>query len=272
MAYLEITGVDKVFGTDGKPGQKILALEGINFAVEQGEIYALLGPSGCGKSTILEIVAGFERPTRGTVLFDGARITGPEPERAMVFQQPNLFPWLTVIDNVMFGPRVQGQSDMRAAAKRAGHLLEICGLGGFEKRYPYQLSGGMRQRVAIVRVLMNNPRVLLMDEPFGALDALTRLTMQELLLAIWGELKPTIIFVTHDVDEALFLADRVGVMSRRPGRMKREVRVEIGRPRDVDVMITPKFTALKSMLIHELRNEAQATDGAPQDHTKILTG
>lgn len=271
MPYLEINNVDKTFGLSGDSSQKVVALEGIHFAIEQGEIYALLGPSGCGKSTILEIVAGFERPTRGAVLLDGKPIIGPDPDRAMVFQQPNLFPWLTVIDNVMFGPRVQRRRDIKSTVKRANFLLEICGLGGFEQRYPYQLSGGMRQRVAIVRVLMNNPRVLLMDEPFGALDALTRLTMQELLLTIWSELKPTIIFVTHDVDEALFLADRVGVMSRRPGRMKHEVRVDIGRPRDVDVLIKPTFTALKSMLIHELRNETQESTARPPYQVAIST-
>jgi NitT/TauT family transport system ATP-binding protein len=206
----------------------------------------------------LEIIAGFEKPSAGEIRVEGDAVAGPDPNRAMVFQQPNLFPWLTVMDNVLFGPRTRRRNTIPAARERARHLLDISGLSGFEGTYPYQLSGGMRQRVAIVRALMNNPRVLLMDEPFGALDAQTRLTMQELLLQIWNELKPTILFVTHDVDEAIFLGDRVGVMSARPGEMKLDISVPIARPRDIGVLIAPEFIELKARLLQELRQEYRA--------------
>jgi NitT/TauT family transport system ATP-binding protein len=254
VAQIDICKVGKTFDLGGTAA--VQAIQELDFSIVEGEIFSLLGPSGCGKSTILEIVAGFVAPSRGAVIVDGKPVTKPGPDRTMVFQQPNLFPWLTVLDNVMFGPRVQGQRAKAAALKRARHLLDICGLGGFENKFPYQLSGGMRQRVAIVRALINQPRVLLMDEPFGALDAQTRLTMQEFLLAIWEELHPTIMFVTHDIDEALFIGSRVGVMSRRPGRMSLELEVPIPRPRNADMLTMPVFVDLKSRLLHELRSES----------------
>ena len=254
MAQIDICKVSKTFDLGGAAA--VQAIQEVDFSIAKGEIFSLLGPSGCGKSTILEIVAGFVAPSTGAVIVDGKQVIKPGPDRTMVFQQPNLFPWLTVLDNVMFGPRVQGQRAKGAALKRARHLLDICGLGGFETKYTYQLSGGMRQRVAIVRALINEPRVLLMDEPFGALDAQTRLTMQELLLTIWEELRPTIMFVTHDIDEALFLGTHVGVMSRRPGRIKLQLEVPIARPRHTDVLTTPVFVDLKAQLLHELRSES----------------
>jgi NitT/TauT family transport system ATP-binding protein len=254
VSQIDLRHVSKTFDLGGTAA--VHALDDITFSVSQSEIFSLLGPSGCGKSTILEIIAGFVPPSAGGVIVDGVPVSKPGPDRTMVFQQPNLFPWLTVLDNVMFGPRVQGQPQRGAVLARARHLLDICGLGGFETKYPYQLSGGMRQRVAIVRALLNDPRVLLMDEPFGALDAQTRLTMQELLLTIWEELRPTIVFVTHDIEEALFLGSRIAMMSRRPGRMKLELEVPIGRPRNTEVLTMPAFVELKARLLHELRLES----------------
>ena len=239
-------------GTQGRAD--VVALADISFEVGVGEIYCLLGPSGCGKSTILNILAGFERASAGEVLVEGRTVERPSPQRAVVFQQPQLFPWLDVWDNVMFGPRVQGRPQP-AAADRAEFLLRATGLLEFRHHRVYELSGGMRQRVAIARALINEPRVLLMDEPFGALDAQTRLAMQELLLAVWAELRPTIVFVTHDVDEALFLGDRVCIMSPRPGRVARELTVPIARPRTADVTTSPQFVALKRTIMNEIRRE-----------------
>jgi NitT/TauT family transport system ATP-binding protein len=255
MSEISVRQIGKVF--DSGAGHRVQALEAIDFHVPDGQIFSIIGPSGCGKSTILEIVAGFVPPSAGSVLVAGSAVSAPGPDRTMVFQQPNLFPWLTVLGNVMFGPRVQGRRDMKAAIERARHLLDLCGLRGFEDRYPYQLSGGMRQRVAIVRALINEPRVLLMDEPFGALDAQTRLTMQELLLTIWQEFSPTILFVTHDIEEALFLGTRIGLMSRRPGRMKLDLTVPLGRPRTTEMLTDPAFVAMKARLLNELRTETE---------------
>jgi NitT/TauT family transport system ATP-binding protein len=253
MKCIEARGLTKVFaGSGNRPD--VRAVERLDFEVGSGEIYCLLGPSGCGKSTVLEIIAGFESPSSGAVAVDGEIVAAPSSDRAVVFQQPQLFPWLTVMGNVLFGPTVQGRMGGEAL-RRAHELLVATGLEEFQHHHVYQLSGGMRQRVAIVRALINRPRVLLMDEPFGALDAQTRMAMQELLLSIWTDLAPTIIFVTHDVEEALFLGDRVGVMSARPGRMKLEVEVPLGRPRTIDAITSPAFVELKGRILRELRVE-----------------
>ena len=252
MSEIRISGLDKAY--PGKsPAQDVQALQGIDLHINTGEFVALLGPSGCGKSTLLNLVAGFEQPSGGTLLVDGLTVTKPGPQRGVVFQEAALLPWLDVWENVVFGPKVQGLP----AAKyepRAEEMLRIVGLTDFKHHLPVQLSGGMRQRVGIARVLTLGSRVLLMDEPFGALDAQTRLTMQELLLTVWQKLKPTIVFVTHDIDEALFLSDKIYVMSARPGRIQSEVPVPIARPRAIEVTTSDGFNAMKREILRLIRH------------------
>jgi NitT/TauT family transport system ATP-binding protein len=252
MSEIRISGLDKAY--PGKtPAQNVQALQGIDLHIDSGEFVALLGPSGCGKSTLLNLIAGFEQQSAGSLLVDGQAVTKPGPQRGVVFQEAALLPWLDVWENVVFGPKVQG---IPAAeyVPRAEEMLRIVGLADFKKHLPVQLSGGMRQRVGIARVLTLGSRVLLMDEPFGALDAQTRLTMQELLLTVWQQLKPTIVFVTHDIDEALFLSDKVYVMSARPGRIQSEVPVPIARPRAIEVTTSDSFNAMKREILHLIRH------------------
>lgn len=256
---IEIEALEKVFAARNGRASTI-ALTDITFSVAQGELCCLLGPSGCGKTTILNILAGFESATGGKARVGGKPVDRPHPSRAVVFQQPQLFPWLDVWDNVLFGPRMSGMASDEAAA-RALHLLSEVGLTDFIHHRVYELSGGMRQRVAIARALINQPEVLLMDEPFGALDAQTRATMQQLLLSISQDLHPTILFVTHDVDEALFLGDQVYVMTARPGRIRERLRVSIPRPRALDVMTSPEFVAMKRSILAAIREEVEATAG-----------
>jgi NitT/TauT family transport system ATP-binding protein len=255
QVVIEIAGLEKVFPARGERAPTV-ALTDITFSVAEGEICCLLGPSGCGKSTILNILAGFESSTGGEALVGGKPVDKPHPSRALVFQQPQLFPWLDVWENVMFGPRMQGMPRSEATS-RAERLLRATGLADFKKHHVYELSGGMRQRVAIARALINQPQVLLMDEPFGALDAQTRATMQQLLLSIWEELRPTILFVTHDVEEALFLGDQVCVMSARPGRIRERLRVDIGRPRSLEVTTSATFVGLKRSILTAIRQEVE---------------
>lgn len=245
MSALVCSAVRKVY-----PG--VVALEGLDLSVAQGEFVALLGPSGCGKSTLLNIIAGFEAATAGKVHVFGEVPTRPGPDRAVVFQEPALFPWLKVWENVTFSPRIAGKAkgDYESEARR---VLDLVGLGAFARHYPDQLSGGMKQRVGLARCLLMAPRLLLMDEPFGALDAQTRLAMQELLLSVWEREKRTVLFITHDIDEALFLADTVYVMSARPGRIQRRIAVDLPRPRVVDMLADAGFNALKREILHELR-------------------
>ena len=248
MSNIHIQGLSKTY--PGNP--PVRALEGIDLDVAQGEFVALLGPSGCGKSTLLNLIAGFEFPTQGVLQVAGEAVQAPGPARGVVFQEAALFPWLTVWENVIFGPRVQGMPKADYEA-RAEEMLRIVGLSDFKNHLPVQLSGGMRQRVGIARILTLGSRVLLMDEPFGALDAQTRLTMQELLLSVWQQLKPTIIFVTHDIDEAIFLADTIYVMSARPGRIQTSIQVDLPRPRSIDVTATPAFNEMKLSVLHTIR-------------------
>jgi len=260
MRKIVVEAVGKVFDAGG--GQRLTALRDIDFAVGDGEIVCLLGPSGCGKTTVLNMIAGFERPTAGRVLVDGVDVRGPGPDRVVVFQSPALFPWLTVLDNILFGPRHHGMPRAQRA-EIAREIIQAIELTGFEARYPYQLSGGMRQRVALGRALVNRPNALLLDEPFGALDAQTRLRMQELLLAIWEKYRLAVVFITHDVEEAVFLADRILVFTRRPGRVKAEVAVGIPRPRSYEALTSAEFVRLKRVVLDLVHSEAELADDAP---------
>jgi len=241
----------------GHGASRFEALDGVSFRAEPGEFICVLGPSGCGKSTLLGALAGHLQPARGAIRIDGRSVDGPAPERGLVFQHHTLFPWKRVQDNVAFGLKMKGVP-ARERLAQARELLQLVGLGGFEERYPIQLSGGMQQRVEIARVLINHPHVLLMDEPFGALDALTRVKMQQLLLDVWARIRTTVVFITHDIDEALFLADRILVMSPRPGRIVEDLRIEFGRPRDAGLLTRPDFTALKRHCLALLHHDAAA--------------
>ncbi|MDR3213746.1 MAG: ABC transporter ATP-binding protein [Azoarcus sp.] len=240
------------------------AVDRVSFSIAAGQFVCLLGPSGCGKSTLLGALAGHIRAASGSLFLDGAAILAPSPERGLVFQHHTLFPWKKVIDNVAFGLKMKGVARAERRA-RARELLDLVGLSGFEDKYPVQLSGGMQQRVEIARVLINQPRVLLMDEPFGALDAQTRWIMQQLLLQVWASIRTTIVFVTHDIDEALFLADRVLVMSHCPGRIRDDIPVPAARPRGEAWLTSDGFIRLKRHcldLIHDERPCANPPDGA----------
>jgi ABC-type nitrate/sulfonate/bicarbonate transport system ATPase subunit len=250
-AILSIRGVERRFAG---AGGGTLALQATDLAVEENDFVTILGPSGCGKSTLLRIVAGLDQPTAGEVLLDGRRVHGPGADRGMVFQSYTLFPWLNVLDNVCFGLRERGLPRAQQLEIAHGFIAKV-GLAGFEAHYPKQLSGGMQQRTAIARALANGPRMLLMDEPFGALDHQTRELMQELLLAIWEAERKTVLFVTHDIDEAVFMASRVVVMSARPGRIKLDRTVELPHPRHYSMKTTPDFAALKAELTDCVRAE-----------------
>jgi NitT/TauT family transport system ATP-binding protein len=227
---------------------EVLAVDNVDLVVQPAQIVSIVGPSGCGKSTVLNIVAGFESASSGEVLVAGAPVKRPGPDRGMVFQTASLFPWYTVLQNIVYGPKRRGEPQ-KDYLREAANLIEAAGLGGFERHYPYQLSGGMAQRVAIARAFINRPRVLLLDEPFGALDAQTRLVMQRLLLAMWRDYQMTVIFVTHDVEEAVFLSDRVVVMSARPGRIIADIGVDLDRARELDVVTTPHFIDLRRRIL-----------------------
>jgi ABC-type nitrate/sulfonate/bicarbonate transport system ATPase subunit len=249
-AILSVRGVERRFGTT-------LALRATDLEVAENDFITILGPSGCGKSTLLRIVAGLDVPSAGEVLLDGRRIAGPGADRGMVFQSYTLFPWLSVLDNVCFGLRERGWPRAQQLEIAHGFIGKV-GLVGFERHYPKQLSGGMQQRTALARALANNPRMLLMDEPFGALDHQTRELMQELLLGIWEAEAKTVLFVTHDIDEAVFMGSRAVVMSARPGRIKLERLVPLAHPRHYSVKTSPAFTALKAELTEAVRVEVRA--------------
>jgi len=242
----------------GEGADAFEAVRDLNFAVAPGELVCVLGPSGCGKSTLLGALAGHLQLTQGQLTVDGQPLLGPSPDRGIVFQQHTLFPWKRVRDNVAFGPKMRGIG--KAERRRtADELLKLVGLDGFETFYPSQLSGGMQQRVEIARVLINQPRVLLMDEPFGALDAQTRSLMQEVLLDIWTKIPTTTVFVTHDIEEALFLADRIIVMSARPGRVIDDIRLPFARPRHGDLVTETEFVRLKRHILNLLRRPDHAS-------------
>lgn len=256
---LHIQGMTRTFPGQAR-GAPLLALQPTDLTVGPGEFVAILGPSGCGKSTLLRIVAGLDAPSGGSLALDATPILGPGAERGMVFQSYTLFPWLTVSENIAYGLRERGVpvAEQRAIVAR---FIARTGLKGFENHWPKQLSGGMQQRCALARALANDPEILLLDEPFGALDHQTRELMQELLLEIWQADRKTVLFVTHDIDEAIFLASRVLVMSARPGRIKSEVAVPLPYPRDWMVKTTPEFAALKARLMGDIREEVRKSIG-----------
>ena len=238
---------------DRRTGRVTTALEHLSFSIREGEFVCLLGPSGCGKSSVLDLLCGFEKPSDGRILVEGAPVKAPGPDRGIVFQEALLFPWLSVLDNITFAPRLAGvPADVYRT--RAAHLIALMGLDGFENHAPYELSGGMRQRAAIARAWISEPRLLLMDEPFGALDAQTRLSMQEQLLVAREATNATVLFVTHDIEEALFLADRILVLSARPGHIAEEITVPFVRPREYEALLgDPRFGELKRRIVTQLR-------------------
>jgi NitT/TauT family transport system ATP-binding protein len=247
VGFLRIEAVSRVFpGVQGGPPTR--ALERTDLEVQDNDFICILGPSGCGKSTLLRIVAGLDRPTTGKVILDGQPVSAPGPDRGMVFQSYTLFPWLSVRQNVLFGSR--------ATPEVAEALISRVGLRGFENHYPKMLSGGMQQRTALARALANDPKILLLDEPFGALDNQTRALMQELLLGIWEADRKTVLFVTHDIEEAIFMANRVAVMSARPGRIKNDLRIELAHPRHYTMKTSPEFSRYKAELTEDIRVEA----------------
>ncbi|HXA61761.1 MAG TPA: ABC transporter ATP-binding protein [Streptosporangiaceae bacterium] len=239
---VQVRDVSKSFRTRRRSHRA--ALEGVDLDIAPGEFLCLLGPSGCGKSTLLNILAGFDFPDSGEVLAGGHRVTGPGPDRGVLFQTPRLFPWLTTWQNVLYGPRARGLLTPALRDEAAG-LLETVGLSDARDAYPHELSGGMRHRAAFARVLINHPGVLLMDEPFGALDAITRANLQRFLLSLWQERRTTIVFVTHDVEEATLLGDRVAVLSGSPGRTKSILDAGLPRPRSYDDTETLEFVTAK---------------------------
>jgi NitT/TauT family transport system ATP-binding protein len=240
-------------------GAPTRALEPTNLMVPDNDFVTILGPSGCGKSTLLRLIAGLDQPTTGRIILNGIPVTEPGPDRGMVFQSYTLFPWLTVADNIAFGLREKRVPAQRRTAVVRDWLGRI-GLVGFEHYYPKQLSGGMQQRTAIARALANDPAILLLDEPFGALDNQTRALMQELLLGIWERERKTVLFVTHDIEEAIFLASRVVVMTARPGRIKADVLIDLPHPRHYTIKTSPEFSALKARLTEEIRAEVVLAD------------
>jgi NitT/TauT family transport system ATP-binding protein len=253
MAKLELDKVTLEFFPKG--GKPVVALDDVSLGVAEQEFAVIVGPSGCGKSSLLRLVAGLIEPTSGMITLDGIPVTRPGKDRGMVFQSYTLFPWLTVRDNVEFGLRIGG-SPAKERKRIADHFISEVGLDGFERAYPKQLSGGMMQRVALARALANDPEILLMDEPFGALDSQTRSLMQELLLQIWEHSHKTVLFITHDIDEAILLGDRVHVMTARPGRIKERVEIDLPRPRNVDLLTAPEFIAIKRRIMALIHDEA----------------
>ncbi|MGN6462963.1 MAG: ABC transporter ATP-binding protein [Pseudolabrys sp.] len=240
-ALLRVEGVSKLFDRAGKPS--VEALRDINLSINEGEFVSIVGASGSGKSTLLRIIDGLLAPTKGAVLVDGQRVTRPGRDRAMVFQQDSLLPWKSVIENVAYGLTLAGRPWAEASAV-AQRFVTMTGLSGFESHYPHQLSGGMRQRVNVARALAVDPRILLLDEPFAALDAQTREIMQAELLSIWRESRKTVLLITHQIDEAVFLSDRVIVFSARPGSVRQEVKIDLPRPRELTLKRDPRFVQL----------------------------
>ncbi|MCI1881267.1 MAG: ABC transporter ATP-binding protein [Sporolactobacillus sp.] len=252
---ITFSNIRKVFPPRTEDGTPIEAIHYVNAEIRPGEFVALIGPSGCGKSTLLRLLAGLDRPTAGKVAVDGQPVEGPSRERGLVFQDPTLYPWLTVERNVGFGPTLAGEyRDKHDAIQQ---FIDLVGLKGFEKNYPYELSGGMQQRVALARALINYPKVLLFDEPFGALDAFTRMKMHDELIKIWQRSQITMVMVTHDVEEAVYLADRVFAMTPRPAILKQVIDIDLPRPRHRD---SQAFIALKEKVLNVLNFSNEANE------------
>jgi NitT/TauT family transport system ATP-binding protein len=265
--FIDIRNMGVIFGADES---EVIAVKDVSLNVQPGEFVSLIGPSGCGKSTLLSIVAGFLKATRGEALLDGKAITRPGSDRGVVFQQYSLFPWLSVRKNVEFGLKMAGV-DQNKRLTTARSLLDLAGLLSFENHYPDQLSGGMKQRIGIVRALATSPQVLLMDEPFGALDTQTRVVMQEILTNIWQQFRISVLFITHDIEESIFLSDRIYVMTARPGRIKAEIKVPLPRPRTPEMTDTPEFMNLVQELKGLIREESLAAM-APEIKERGLSG
>lgn len=249
---VDVSSLTKVYDPQG---DAVTAIEDMDLHVEDGEFVTVLGPSGCGKSTLLECIAGYLEPSEGEVVVAGDRVEEPAAGRGVVFQENRLFPWKTIGENIRFGPNVR--DDAEPDSERVEYLLDKTGLGGFEDAYPNELSGGMQQRAELCRLLANDPEIMLMDEPFSALDAMTKELMQEMLLDIWDEENRTVVFVTHDVEEAIFLADRVVVMTARPGQIKGVIDVDLDRPRDYSMLTTDRFTEYKDEALDLIHEEAE---------------
>jgi NitT/TauT family transport system ATP-binding protein len=252
MGTVTVEGIDLRFPT--RSGTDVIALNNLSMTIPDKQFAVIVGPSGCGKSSLLDIIAGLKDPSGGMCRLDGKPISGPGKDRGMVFQNYSLFPWLTVLKNVEFGLSLQGKPQ-KETTERARHYVNAVGLSSFENAYANQLSGGMKQRVAIARSLANDPEVLLMDEPFGALDSQTRVVMQQLLLGIWEKEHKTVLFVTHDIDEALYLGEKVYVMSARPGRIIDTIAVDFPHPRSYELSTEPAFVDLKRRIQHSLHAE-----------------
>ncbi|OYX02308.1 MAG: sulfonate ABC transporter ATP-binding protein [Bosea sp. 32-68-6] len=256
MSKLVVENVGKIFPAQ-RGGQPTRALMPTALSVGDNDFIAILGPSGCGKSTLLRIIGGLETASEGQNMLDGAPVSGPGADRGFVFQSYTLFPWLTVVQNIAFGLREKGIAE-RERIDIARGWAERVGLASFVDHFPKQLSGGMQQRTAIARALANDPKILLLDEPFGALDNQTRALMQEMLLGIWERERKTVLFVTHDIEEAIFVGSRVVVMSARPGRIKADIAVDLPHPRPYTIKTSPEFVALKERLVEEIRAEVMA--------------
>ncbi len=257
MSKLLVENVGKIFPAQ-HGGQPTRALMPTSLSVGDNDFIAILGPSGCGKSTLLRIIGGLETASEGRIMLDGVPVSGPGADRGFVFQSYTLFPWLTVVQNIAFGLREKGVPE-RQRLDIARSWADRVGLSNFVDHFPKQLSGGMQQRTAIARALANDPKILLLDEPFGALDNQTRALMQEMLLGIWERERKTVLFVTHDIEEAIFVGSRVVVMSARPGRIKADIVVDLAHPRPYTVKTSPEFVALKERLVEEIRSEVMAS-------------
>ena len=252
---LQIEHLTKRYRLERESSQA-MALQDVSLAVNDGEFLAVVGPSGCGKTTLVNIIAGLMPYDEGDVAIDGTRVKGPGTDRAVVFQHPSLLPWRTIAGNVRYGMEMQKRFDEPTMKQRAEHFLKLVGLGGFEKHFPGELSGGMQQRVNLARALASDPVVLLMDEPFAALDAQTREFMQSELLKIWTKARKTVLFITHQINEAVYLADRVAVMSARPGRLKAIFDIPFGRPRTLSLKRDRKFVEIEDRIWHLIEEEA----------------
>lgn len=255
---INVESVSKRFSRKrGDQSDDLIALQEVSFCLNEGDFVCLLGPTGCGKTTLLNIIAGFDKPSSGRVLMNGQAVDGPSPDRGVIFQEDTLFPWMTVRDNVLFGPRCRRD---RADDEKAGEYLDLVRLSGFENYYPGELSGGMKQRAALARVLILSPQVLLLDEPFGALDAQSREEAQDLLLSVCAKLRQTVLFITHDIAEAAYLGDRVLVMTPRPGRIYAEIVIDLPRPRQPDLRESSELTERKKMLREALKAASRELD------------